>query len=170
MKKHSGMRPHDIVVLLKISSKKEQPWLMKDLAMELDISASEVSESLNRSMLAGLLASDKKKIMQSALLEFLKYGIRYVYPQKPGSIVRGVPTALSYLPLKKYIISNDAFVWAYAEGNVRGQSIEPLHPSVPKACMRDNKLHELLALVDALRVGKIREQNIAIEELERRLL
>ncbi|HBE73476.1 MAG TPA: hypothetical protein DDW31_05250 [candidate division Zixibacteria bacterium] len=170
MKKHSGMRPHDIVVLLKISAKGEQPWLMKDLATELYISASEVSESLNRSMLAGLLAEDKKKIMRMALIEFLKYGIRYVYPQKPGAIARGVPTALSYLPLKNYINSDDNFVWPYSEGNIKGQSIEPLHPSVPKACVLDNKLHELLALVDALRVGKIREQNIAIEELERSIL
>lgn len=170
MRKHSGMRPQDIVVLLKISAKGEQPWLMKDLAMELDISASEVSESLNRSMLAGLLAADKKKLMRSALLEFLKHGIRYVYPQKPGAIVRGVPTAHSWLPLKKSIISNDNYVWSYAEGTIRGQSIEPLHPSAPKVCMKDNKLHELLALVDALRVGKSREQNIAIEELEKRIL
>ncbi len=169
MKKHSGMRPHDIVILLKISTKGEQSWLMKDLAMELYISASEVSESINRSMLAGLLAEDKKKLMRLALIEFLKYGIRYVYPQKPGAIVRGIPTALSYLPLNKYIISDVTFVWPYAEGNIKGQCIEPLHPSVPKACIRDNKLHELLALVDALRVGKIREQNIAIEELERRI-
>ncbi|MDP2806658.1 MAG: hypothetical protein Q8O74_00805 [bacterium] len=170
MKKHSGMRPHDIVVLLKISVKGEQSWLMKDLAVELGISASEVSESLNRSMLAGLLAADKKKLMRSALLKFLKYGIRYVYPQKPGAIVRGVPTAHSTAPLKKHIISDEKFVWSYAEGRVRGQNIEPLHPSVPKACLQDNKLHELLALVDALRVGKSREQNIAIEELEKRIL
>lgn len=35
MKKHSGMRPHDIVVLLKIAAKKDSDWLMKDLAHEL---------------------------------------------------------------------------------------------------------------------------------------
>ena len=47
MKKHSGMRPHDIVVLLKIAAKEDQSWLMKDLSIELGISASEISESLN---------------------------------------------------------------------------------------------------------------------------
>jgi predicted transcriptional regulator len=63
MKKHSGMRPHDIVVLLKIAAKNEKPWMMKDLSVELGISASEVSESLNRSAIAGLIAQDKKRVM-----------------------------------------------------------------------------------------------------------
>jgi len=31
-------------------------------------------------------------------------------------------------------------------------------------------LHELLAFVDALRVGRMREKNLAIEELRRRLM
>lgn len=42
------MRPHDIVVLLKIAVKGDKSWLMKDLSFELGISASEISESLNR--------------------------------------------------------------------------------------------------------------------------
>lgn len=44
-------------------------------------------------------------------------------------------------------------VWPYAEGNIRGQEIEPLYPSVPKAVKKDPALHELLALVDGIRVG-----------------
>lgn len=59
MKKHKGMRPHDVVILLKISALKNQSWLAKDLALTLGISASEVSESLNRSRLASLITSNK---------------------------------------------------------------------------------------------------------------
>ena len=47
MKKHSGMRPLDVVILLKIASKGKQDWFMKNLAYELEISASEISESIN---------------------------------------------------------------------------------------------------------------------------
>ena len=43
--------------------------------------------------------------------------------------------------------------------------VEPLHPSVPFAAMQDGKLYELLALFDALRVGKARERNMATERL-----
>jgi len=35
--------------------------------------------------------------------------------------------------------------------------------------LKDPRLHELLALVDALRVGRAREKSLAAEELERRL-
>ncbi len=55
MKKHSGMRPHDIAALLKIARKGRESWFMKDLAHELRISASEISESINRSIIGGLM-------------------------------------------------------------------------------------------------------------------
>ena len=169
MKKHSGMRPQDVVVLLKIASKKNLPWQMKDLAIELLISSSEISESINRSVQAGLISADKKTLMKGAILEFLKHGLKYVYPQHPGAIVRGIATAHSAQPLKKLIQSNENYVWSWPEGNVRGQSVHPLHPSVPAVCIKDKELYELLSLTDALRIGKKREQEIAFKELEKRL-
>lgn len=163
------MRPHDIVILLKIASKGDLLWHMKDLASELGISASEVTESLNRSVQAGLISENKRMLMKGALLDFLKYGLKYVYPQQPGSIVRGIPTSHSAPPLNKEIVSDEVYVWPYAEGTMRGQSIVPLYKSVPQACMKDKKLYEFLALTDALRVGKARERNLAMEELEKRI-
>ncbi len=163
------MRPQDLVILLKIATKGKENWYMKDLSQELNISASEISESLNRSMISGLIASDKRRLMKGALLEFLQYGLRYVFPQKPGSIVRGMPTAHSALPLSNLIQQNEPFVWPWARGEHRGQGIEPLYPSVPEACHKDYRLYELLALTDALRLGKAREQSLAITELKKRL-
>ncbi len=169
MKKHNGMRPQDIVILMKIVAKRNNAWYMKDLADELGISQSEISESLNRSMQAGLIAADKRRVITTALLEFLQHGLRYVFPQHPGPVVRGMPTAHSALPLSRSISSDEPFVWPWARGVQRGQSIEPLHPSVPKACERDETLHALLALTDALRVGKAREQSLAMQELRERI-
>lgn len=140
--------------------------MMKDLAQELKISASEVSESLNRNLYAGLLAADKRQVMKSNLLDFLRYGLRYVYPQQPGAIVRGIPTAHSALPLKNTILSQDVYVWAHPEGDCRGAEIKPLIASLPDACLLDNHFYQMMTLVDALRVGKVREQNIAFEELK----
>jgi predicted transcriptional regulator len=170
MKKHNGMRPHDIVVLLKIAAKGNDKWLMKDLSYELGISASEISESLNRSVQAGLIANNKKRLMNFAILDFLEYGLKYVYPQSPGAKVRGLPTSHAAPPLNKEINSDEPYVWAFREGNVRGAAIEPLHPNVPMACIKDAKFYELMALCDALRIGKVREKKIAIEELKKRLL
>ena len=142
---------------------------MKDIAHDLSISASEVSESLNRSMIAGLLTSDKKKLMKQSLLEFLQFGLKYAFPQRPGGLVRGISTAYSAPPLSNIIQGEEALVWPYTEGEVRGQMIQPLHPSVPKACLKYPKLYEFLALADALRIGKAREQKLAIEILKERL-
>ena len=169
MKKHSGMRPHDIAILLKIASKGQQNWYMKDLAYELGISASEISESINRSVISGLLSKNKKTLNKLALIDFLKSGLRYVYPQQPGSMVRGIVTAHSAPPLSEEIISNEPFVWPFAEGNIRGQAIEPLHPKIPEACLRDSKYYELMALTDAIRVGKVREQHLAVEMIKERI-
>lgn len=169
MKKHNGMRPQDIVILLKIALQKDSDWFIKDLAYELGISQGEVSESLNRSVYAGLLASDKKTLMTEAFMDFLFYGFRYIFPQRPGREVRGLPTAHSAPPLKGLIQSEKVYVWPFLKGSVKGFCIEPLHPGVPEACLRDANLYELLALADALRAGKIREQNLAMEEIKKRL-
>jgi predicted transcriptional regulator len=169
MKKHNGMRPHDIAILLKIASKGQQNWYMKDLAYELGISASEISESINRSVLSGLISKDKKTLNKLALIDFLKSGLRYVYPQQPGSMVRGLGTAHSAPPLNNQIMSEEPFVWPFAKGNIRGQAIEPLHPKIPEACLLDSKYYELMALTDAIRVGKVREQHLAVEMIKERI-
>jgi len=54
-------------------------------------------------------------------------------------------------------------------GEQRGQAIEPLHPGVVKAAKVDSELYELLSLIDAIRIGRTREQQIALQELKIRL-
>jgi DNA-binding transcriptional MocR family regulator len=167
--KQQIMSPHDIVILLKIVSCGDRLWFQKPLAEALGISQSEISKSLNRSKYAGLLAPNGKTVMRMALLEFLQYGLRYVFPIKPGAVVRGVPTSHSAKPLSDVIQSSEAYVWPYGKGTVRGHGIVPLYPSVPEAALKDEKLHELLALADALRVGRARERELAVKELKKRL-
>ena len=79
----------DIVILLKIIAYKDEPWYQVPLAKELFISQSEVSKSLVRSKFAGLLDNECKQIFKLALMDFLQYGIKYVFPQQPGTLVRG---------------------------------------------------------------------------------
>ena len=59
MKKHNGMRPQDIVVLLKIIALQTDNWRNIDIANALHISPSEISEALNRCRIARLI--DNKK-------------------------------------------------------------------------------------------------------------
>jgi hypothetical protein len=166
----ASMSPQDIAVLLLIASGTEAQLSQVKLAAELNLSQAEISNSLARSRYAGLLDESGKSVRKQALLEFLQYGIAYAFPAKPGPVVRGVPTAHSASPLNKLIESNgDEFVWPSATGQLRGQAISPLYKNVVKAVKGNHELHELLSLVDALRVGRVREKNLAVEELKKRL-
>jgi len=170
MKKHNGMRPQDIVVLLKIIALKHDNWKNVDLAYALQISASEISEVLNRCRIAGLIDAKKRKVHLNAFSEFLVYGLKYVFPTEPGAMVRGIPTAHSASPVNEHISSGgDVYVWPYAKGNQRGQAIEPLYKTLPAIIQEDKLFYELLTIVDTIRVGRTREIEIAIRELEKRL-
>jgi len=164
------MSPQDIVVLLKIITYGDAPWFQLAMADELYISQSEISKSLARSKFAGLLDTSGKKVSRLALMEFLKHGIRHVFPVRPGALVRGICTAHSAPPLNNTIASDAYYVWPSASGDVRGQCIIPLYASIPKAAKSDIQLYELLALTDALRIGRARERNLAVGELEKRIL
>lgn len=60
-------------------------------------------------------------------------------------------------------------VWLDPEGTVRGEELEPLYRSVPRAARADAQLYEWLALVDAVGAGRTRERELAIKEMRRRL-
>ncbi len=163
------MRPQDVVVLLKIGLEHNNPWTQVSLAESLFLSQSEISESISRSLYARLLFDKGKQLMRNGLMDFIQYGLPYVFPQQPGKIQRGVPTAHSAPPLNEEIVSDEHYIWPSAKGTVRGHSIQPLYPSLVQAVQLDSQLHELLALVDALRVGRARERELAIEILRQRI-
>lgn len=125
--------------------------------------------SARRATDAGLLTSERKA-NSSALLEFVIHGVRYAFYVKPGELTRGLPTAHAAPPLAQFITPNsDIPVWPDPEGSTRGFAVTPLHKGAPKAAKRDPELYELLALVDALRIGRARERKLAQDELTRRL-
>jgi hypothetical protein len=164
------MRPQDIIILLKIAILRGKKWQNRDLSSSLFISNSEISQSLVRSSIAGLYENNVKEVKRNALVEFIQYGLPYAFPQLPGPVLIGMATAHSHPFYKKKFISDQIFVWPYSEGNARGQAIEPLHKEVPKAALQDELLYKLLASIDILRVGKMREKKLAIEELKRHIL
>ena len=166
----NNLKPQDILILLKIVALGNLSWFHHTIAQELGISQSEVSQSLNRSRYAGLIDEARKKVNRLAFTEFLLHGVAYAFPQQPGAIVRGVLTAHAAEPLNQMIKSNEKYVWPYAKGLERGQAVEPLYNTVVEASLNDNNLYELLTMVDAIRVGRVREKEIAKKELEKRIL
>lgn len=105
-----------------------------------------------------------------AFVEFLLHGVAYAFPQQPGAIVRGVLTAHAAEPLNQIIKSNEKYVWPSGKGLDKGQAIEPLYSTVVEATRSDKELYEMLTMIDAIRVGRTREKEIAKKELEKRIL
>jgi hypothetical protein len=170
---NSRMQGQDIALLLKLATLNEPTVPSKELAASLFISPSEVSKSLKRCVEAGLLyvSGSEKRVNGTALLEFLVHGLKYVFPPVRGSMARGVPTATATEPLKSRLLDDGEppTVWPYAEGKVRGISIAPLYKAAPKAALLDAKFYCVLALSDAIRSGRTRERNLAIELLEKEI-
>ncbi len=163
------MRPHDIAVLAKIIVKHDDEWQNKTLAEELFISSSEISESLNRSRTAMLIDHNKKKVNKEGFLEFVIHGLPFVFPGELGPLQRGIPTAHSHSFMKQQFDSNTEYVWPDFEGVVLGMVLEPLYENQTKATKIDAQLYKLLALMDVMRVGKVREKDLAKSELQNML-
>ncbi|HET9677247.1 MAG TPA: hypothetical protein VFP21_07070 [Solirubrobacterales bacterium] len=164
------LQSQDLLVLLKLA---ENPpsWTFDSVAHELGLGSSGVHRSVQRATEAGLFDNRRREVNHPGLLEFLVHGARYVFPPKWQGEARGRPTAWAAPPLEDQLVSSggNAPVWADPEGKVRGIALEPLHPAVPDAVRQDERLWELLALFDAIRVGRARERDLAAQELERRL-
>lgn len=165
------LKPQDILILLKVVTYGDEPFAMKDLAASLHISPSEVTLALERCKNSGLIDANKQRVQKLSLFEFLVYGLKYVFPVQLGRKVRGVLTAYSASPIKEQIVAgkDDVVVWPYSKGNSRGHSVIPLYKTIPEAVLADEKLYELLAIVECLRLGRRREVEIATDELKKRL-
>ncbi len=165
------MKPQDILVLLKLFLWKEEDWSIAKIADSIGISHSETHAAIKRSILAGLFDELTRRPRRAALEEFLIHGLKYTFPAEFGTLVRGMPTAHSGPPLDHLIVSavEDVFVWPYEFGKARGISVKPLYRSVVVAAEKDIELYEYLVLIDGLRVGRVREQKIATDELISRI-
>lgn len=180
------LKPQDIVILLKIlstmtlsQSYPKESLSQNRLATFLCMSVSEVNAGMKRltkARLLELVLKDEKIIVlpnKPACEECLISGVKYFFHEEIGEPTRGIATSYAGPPLNKLIsIGNDYVpVWPYVDGDQRGVALKPLYPSVPKSLIEfpDELFYEFLVLIDAIRSGKARERNIAVELLKARL-
>jgi len=167
------LKPQDIFVLLKLIAIGPAEWSYARLAVDLDMSASEVHAAMKRSLRAQLAVQYDSLIRPNIknINEFLIHGIRYVFIPERGELTRGLPTIHGAEFMAKKIVSSGdpPPVWPDPEGPTRGQSFSPLYRSASSAARKDKHLYELLVLVDALRGGNARERQIAGSEMNKRL-
>lgn len=164
------LKPQDLLVLLKVAAHPEQHWTYAALGAALSMSPSETHASVKRALAAGLAVTHAPggwSLVRPALLEFVLHGVRYVWPAIPGPAKRGVPTSVGAEPLASQVnvAPGEAPVWAHPGGPAKGPTLSPLYRTAPQAALADPALHRLLALVDALRIGRARERALAAQWL-----
>lgn len=150
-------------------------WTYASLSKRMGISASECNEAVKRCLRSGLLRTPRSGPqpvpVAKALLEFLIHGLKYAFPAEEGAFARGIPTGFAAPVLVDKLLSagEHVHVWPDARGNNTGLALQPLHKAVPFAVRYDVELYGLLALIDAIRFGKLREVKMASEMLTEEL-
>ena len=169
-----AIKSQDVVVLAKlIARQRDESWSQFSIAAELCLSPSQINSALKRLVVVGLItpyhSPNKPQPIIQACEEFFIHGLKYVFPAKPGEIVRGIPTSYAAPSFEGEITlgSGAMPVWPYGLGKERGAAIKPLYSSVPESVSKhpDPLFYDLLTLLDAVRSGRARDKQIA----ERRL-
>lgn len=167
------LKPQDVLVMLKLFAIGDREWSYNTLALELGMSPSQVLYACQRAVVAKLAVKNGEKVVPHLqnLKSFIVNGLPFVFYPVRGELVRGMPTGHGAEPLASIMVAdNDPVpVWPDPKGTVRGMTLEPLFRSVPEAARNDQKLYELLVLVDAIRSGNARERKIAIDLLGKEL-
>ena len=167
MPKQLQLRPFDIPVALRLAECPEQTFTA--LHEDLGISVSTAHASVERLRQAGRVYADARRVNHMAFLEFLEHGIRYAFPAQLGAVQRGVPTGYSGPLLAGEIVAAQATVWPESDGPVVGQSLTPLFPQAPELPSRCPSVYAMLTLIDAVRMGRVRERQLAMEHLRAHL-
>ncbi len=170
------IKPQDIVVLAKLLAyQTDKSWSQNSIAFELCLSPSQINSAFKRLVVVGLITPyhppQKPQPIIDACEEFFLHVLKYVFPAKLGELVRGIPTSYAAPSLSDQIVagSDPIPVWPYGEGNERGLALKPLYSSVPESVAKypDPLFYNLLTLIDAIRSGRAREKQIAIQELSK---
>ena len=161
------MRAQDVLVACQLALGAHRGFTLQQLSLALGLSVSDVHGAMSRNRAAGLCRPNESAVRRRgvdpvdhhALQEFLIHGVGYVFPARRSALALGIPTALT-----ENSLSPDALpvVWPSSEGRVRGESIEPLHKSVPLVASRDAAMHALLSAIDVLRLGDREKRDTAI--------
>ena len=167
-----ALKSQDVLVVLKLVADGEQVLPYAQLAEDLGMSVSEVHAAVRRLQAGDLVAPDERRVNRKALFDFVIHGLRHVFPAKEQDPARGISTAWAAPALRGLVSGSTESepVWPHPDGSVRGPGVMPLYKSAPGAALKNSQLYDLLALVDAVRIGRARERRIASRELEKRIM
>lgn len=165
------IHPADILILLKVAAHEKAS--VRSIAVDLGLPPASVQKSLSRLQGSGLIVGRgrARRVNRLAARDFLIHASKWIAPASPGAFVLGIPTAYSAEPMSSKLFDGGEPVVIPVDDEqlkevaIKGRKVVPLHENVPRAVLRDPKLYKLVALVDALRMGRARDRRIAAEEL-----
>jgi DNA-binding transcriptional ArsR family regulator len=159
----------DLLVALVLAAHQDAAASVRQVGEEIGLSKSAVANSLRRLRELDLVKDDGhggRRLNRLALRDCLEHAVRWIAPAKVGDFELGLPTAhAAHVLAKKLAGDQDPVVIPLPHGPVRGRAVSPIHPLAPGAAAKDPKLYRLLAVVDALRIGRARDRDIAAAEL-----
>lgn len=173
----SMLRPQDVLVACKLLALEGQEWTFSRLAGSLAISTGEIHNVVERSQCSRLITMPRGKLTVSKkrLFDLLTVAAPQIFYAVRGPLCLGVPTSVyapcltSRFPQRE--IGSIPLVWPCPTGLsanlVRGESLQALYPTAPRAVAHDPILYELLALVDVVRTTDGKERKLAIDFLDK---
>ena len=172
------LKPQDVLVACKIFSLGESKWIFSRLAGSLEISVSETHGATERCKKAGILGTPRGKltVARKRFFELLTLAVPQVFYAVRGAVGHGVPTSVWADPLDKWFpvttreIGGIPLVWPHLTGTMKGESLLPIYPTVPRIVQHDDVLYKMLALVDVIRTAEISERKLATDLLEKMIL
>lgn len=164
------LQPIDIVLVAALLGLEEPAReTFSQLAATLGSSTSTLNRAVTRLATAGLVRRTRRgsltprdcEVDRHATHELLVHAVRFFMPATLGLPHVGVPTAHAGPDLATRICASEPYVWPTVDGDAHGPTIEPLDPCVPSLAKQHPLFHRIMALVDACRVGRVRERTLA---------
>ncbi len=168
-----SLKPQDLAIAFKLVTLRGERLPYKELGRQMRLSQFEAHAATQRLLAARLIVELDGVIrpIVAVLEPFILYGASYAFPPVRGEMTIGFPTAYGVSPLKERVMFSEENppVWPHPEGTHKGLTLQPLYENLPLAAQDDKTLYELLALLDALRIGQARERKLATDLLLERL-
>jgi hypothetical protein len=164
--------PTDIYILAGALANDREALTLRGLAAELYVDHTLVHRALKRAETVGLYRTSSKQVNRANFEDLMTHAGRFIAPARLGELTRGVPAAWAAEPISQIIRESGQEpppVWPDAQGPVRGQALQPLHPAAVRASQQSPALGNLLSIIDSLRAGDVRVRKVAAEELQRTL-
>jgi hypothetical protein len=158
------LKPVDIVVFAALIVSSSRTWTQAELGRRLGLSQATVHRAFKQLEESGLKGPDG--LRAHPFRGVVIHAVRTIYPAHLGAPSRGVPTAHAGPGSVDRFPGGRPYVWPSEEGDAYGPGLDPLHPSVPSAALDWVAFHELMALIDVFRIGRVRERAAAQARLD----